>query len=110
MTTSEDKIKAVMDFLVNVMGFSASSVVKQPHLLDLSMEKRLVPRGLFLKDLMSKGLLEKELVLSMFEISEEKFLKRFVYCYEGEEGSELLKLYNENLKLAAEGKLKTERL
>ncbi|KAK8511159.1 hypothetical protein V6N12_033439 [Hibiscus sabdariffa] len=59
----EYKIKAVMDFLVNVMGFQASSIAKQPLLLGFSMEKRLVPRGLFVKDLVSMGLLKKELGL-----------------------------------------------
>ncbi|KAK8507272.1 hypothetical protein V6N13_070058 [Hibiscus sabdariffa] len=110
MAASEDKIKAVIDFLVNVMGFEASSVAKQPYLLGLSMEKRIVPRGLFAKDLMSMGLLEKKLGLKiLFETSEELFLQRFVYCYK-EEASELLKLYNEKLKLAAGGKHKTDKL
>ncbi|KAL4283510.1 hypothetical protein GQ457_16G029510 [Hibiscus cannabinus] len=106
MSFSEDKIKAVMDFLVNVMGFQASSIAKQPLLLGFSMEKRLVPRGLFVKELGSMGLLEKESGFkSMFGVSEELFLKRFVYCYKEEEKvSELLKLYNEKLKLAAGGK------
>ncbi|KAK8511158.1 hypothetical protein V6N11_046477 [Hibiscus sabdariffa] len=94
LALSEDKIKAVMDFLVNVMGFQASSVAKYPSLLGLSMEKRIVPRGLFVKDLMSMGLLEKKLGLRiLFWISEELFLQRFVYSYKEEEKvSELLKL------------------
>ncbi|KAK8555943.1 hypothetical protein V6N13_070019 [Hibiscus sabdariffa] len=108
MARSEYKIKAVMDFLVNVMGFQASSVAKLPNVLGLSMEKRIVPRGLLVKDLMSMGLLEKKLGLWMLGITEEMFLKRFVYSYE-EKAPELLKLYNEKLKLAAGGKLKTDR-
>ncbi|GMI71999.1 hypothetical protein like AT5G07900 [Hibiscus trionum] len=103
MACSEDKIKAVMDFLVNGMGFQASSVAKQPHVLGLSMEKRIVPRGLFVKDLISKGLLEKQMRPRMFRITEKLFLKRFVYCYGEEKASELLKLYNEKLELAAGG-------
>ncbi|KAK8507273.1 hypothetical protein V6N12_008614 [Hibiscus sabdariffa] len=79
LALSEDKIKAVMDFLVNVMGFQASSVAKYPSLLGLSMEKRIVPRGLFIEDLMSMGLLEKKLGLKiLFWVSEELFLQRFV--------------------------------
>ncbi|KAK8555987.1 hypothetical protein V6N13_070059 [Hibiscus sabdariffa] len=94
LALSEDKIKAVMDFLVNVMGFQASSVAKYPSLLGLSMEKRIVPRGLFIEDLMSMGLLEKKLGLKiLFWVSEELFLQRFVYSYNEEEKvSELLKL------------------
>ncbi|XP_039060529.1 transcription termination factor MTERF6, chloroplastic/mitochondrial-like [Hibiscus syriacus] len=109
MAFSEDKIKSVMDFLVNAMGFQALLIAKRPNLLGMSMEKRIVPRGFFLKDLMSKGLLEKKLGLKMFLISEEFFLERFVYCYEEEKASELLKLYNEKLNLAAGGKLKTAK-
>ncbi|KAE8717374.1 Mitochondrial transcription termination factor family protein, putative isoform 1 [Hibiscus syriacus] len=108
MAFSEDKIKAVMNFLVNVMGFQALLIVKRPNLLGMSMEKRIVPRGFFLKDLVSRGLLEKKLGLKMFLISEELFLESFVYCYE-EKASELLKLYNEKLNLAAGGKLKTDK-
>ncbi|KAK8511148.1 hypothetical protein V6N13_013567 [Hibiscus sabdariffa] len=111
LALSEDKIKAVMDFLVNVMGFQVSSIAKYPTLLGLSMEKRIVPRGLFIEDLMSMGLLEKKLGLRMlFGITEEVFLKRFVYCFGEEKASELLKLYNEKPKLAAGGKLRTDRL
>ncbi|XP_039040224.1 uncharacterized protein LOC120178453 [Hibiscus syriacus] len=109
MATSEDKIKAVMDFLVNVMGLQASLVAKQPNLLGLSMEKRIVPRGLFVKDLVSKGLFEKALLLRMFDIPDELFFKTFVYCYEEEKASELPKLYNEKLNLTAGGKLKTDK-
>ncbi|KAE8697686.1 Mitochondrial transcription termination factor family protein, putative isoform 1 [Hibiscus syriacus] len=109
MAFSEDKIKAVMNFLVNVMGFQALLIVKRPNLIGMSMEKRIVPRGFFLKDLMSRGLLEKKLGLRMFLISEELFLESFVYCYEEEKASELLKLYNEKLNLAAGGKLMTDK-
>ncbi|GMI72002.1 hypothetical protein like AT5G07900 [Hibiscus trionum] len=110
MAFSEDKINAMMGFLVNVMGFQASSVAKQPLLLGLSMEKRIVPRGLFVKDLVSMGLLKKGLGLkALFGTSEALFLQRFVYCYEEDKASELLKLYNEKLKLAAGGKLRTDK-
>ncbi|MBA0685013.1 hypothetical protein Goari_026558 [Gossypium aridum] len=110
MAASEGRIKALMDFLVNVMGFKASFVAKQPYLLGLSLEKRIVPRGLFVKDLISKGLLAKVSGLTtVFASSEKVFLQRFVYCYE-EKASELLKLYNEKLNLAAGEKLKTPKL
>ena len=110
MATSKDKIMAVTDFLVNKMGFQSSLVAKYPRLLGCSMEKRIVPRGLFVQDLLSDGLLKKELGLrSLFMISEKLFLQRFVHGYE-EKASELLKLYNEKLNLAVRGKLNTDKL
>ncbi|MBA0813384.1 hypothetical protein Gohar_027242, partial [Gossypium harknessii] len=45
MATSEGRIKALMDFFVNAMGFKASFVAKQPYFPGLSMEKRLVSKG-----------------------------------------------------------------
>ncbi|XWS53862.1 hypothetical protein CRYUN_Cryun10bG0036700 [Craigia yunnanensis] len=105
MAASEDKITAVMDFLVNEMGFQASHVAKYPRLLGFSMEKRIVPRGMFVQDLFSKGLLKKGLGLSiLFATSEKLFLQRFVLGYE-EKASELLKLYKEELNFALGGKL-----
>ncbi|XP_052477398.1 uncharacterized protein LOC128032723 [Gossypium raimondii] len=72
MAASEGRIKALMDFLVNVMGFKASFVAKQPYLLGLSLEKRIVPRGLFVKDLISKGILAKVSGLTTLFASSEK--------------------------------------
>ncbi|EOY06467.1 Uncharacterized protein TCM_021177 [Theobroma cacao] len=52
MKTSEHKITAIMSFLVNKMGFTPSAIV----ILMSSLEKKIVPRGLFGKDLLSKTL------------------------------------------------------
>ncbi|MBA0634430.1 hypothetical protein Godav_029064, partial [Gossypium davidsonii] len=45
MTASEGRIKTLMDFFVNVMGFKASFIAKQFYFLGLSMEKRLERDG-----------------------------------------------------------------
>ncbi|XVF62621.1 hypothetical protein PTKIN_Ptkin09bG0023000 [Pterospermum kingtungense] len=108
MTTSEDKIVAVMDFLLNKMGLEASAVAKHPRILSSSLEKRIVPRALFAKDLLVLGLLKNMSRLSaLFESSEEVFLKKFVYCYEEEKASELLKLYEDKINLSVGVKPKT---
>ncbi|MBA0849975.1 hypothetical protein Goshw_023592 [Gossypium schwendimanii] len=55
MAVSEDKIMAVMDFLVNKMGYSSTLVAKQSSILRQSLEKRIVPRALFARELLSQG-------------------------------------------------------
>ncbi|MBA0876977.1 hypothetical protein Goshw_026858 [Gossypium schwendimanii] len=45
MTASEGRIKTLMDFFVNIMGFKASFIAKQFYFLGLSMEKRLERDG-----------------------------------------------------------------
>lgn len=72
MLTSEAKIMAVMDFLVHEMGFEPSLIVKRPVVLGLSLKKRIVPRGTFVLDLLSRGLVKK-LNLSSFCITEGSF-------------------------------------
>ncbi|XWS66235.1 hypothetical protein CRYUN_Cryun05aG0182200 [Craigia yunnanensis] len=93
---SEDKIMAKMDFLVNKMGVYSSCVANQPSVLTKSFEKRFVPRGLIVQHLLSKGLI-KDFKLSLFDTSEELFLKIYVTRYVAE-APELLKLYKEKLK------------
>ncbi|XVF62622.1 hypothetical protein PTKIN_Ptkin09bG0023100 [Pterospermum kingtungense] len=84
METSAEKIMAIMDFLVNKMGFQSSVIAKQPSVLLRSLEKKIVPRGLFAQDLLSK---------------EKVFIERFVNRYESKP-PELLMLYKEKLDLA----------
>ncbi|XVF28357.1 hypothetical protein REPUB_Repub15cG0022700 [Reevesia pubescens] len=44
MEASKEKIAAVMDFLVNKMGFQSLLIVNQPSVFTRSLEKRIVPR------------------------------------------------------------------
>lgn len=105
IVNSEDKIIAVMDFLVNKLSLEASVVAKNSRILTSSLEKKIVPRGLFAKDLLAKGLLKKFCRFSVLFVSSEKaFLDRFVYRYQ-ENASELLKLYEEKVKLVGKAKM-----
>ena len=45
MTVSEDKIKAIMDFVVNILGCESSVIAKSPILISMGLEKRIIPRG-----------------------------------------------------------------
>ncbi|KAF3953474.1 hypothetical protein ACB098_02G041700 [Castanea mollissima] len=97
MTVSEEKLMRVMDFLVNKMGMESSLIQKRSILVSLSLEKRLIPRGLVLQVLLSKGLVKKNFKMhAYFECPEKTFLQKFVMLHE-EEASELLKLYKGSL-------------
>ncbi|XP_065630891.1 uncharacterized protein LOC112020618 [Quercus suber] len=97
MTVSEEKLTRVMDFLVNKMGMESSLIKKHSVLFSLSLEKRLIPRGLVLQVLLSKGLVKKNFKMHVyFECPEKTFLQKFVMLHE-EEASELLKLYKGSL-------------
>ncbi|KAJ1414242.1 Transcription termination factor, mitochondrial/chloroplastic [Sesbania bispinosa] len=93
MLASENKIKAVMEFWVNHMGWSSLILAKHPLLILLSLEKRVIPRALVLQFLQSRGLIKDAKSISYYTVNEEKFLLKFVNCFE-EEASQLLKLYD----------------
>ncbi|PPS13160.1 hypothetical protein GOBAR_AA07481 [Gossypium barbadense] len=95
----EEKIAGIMDFLVNEMGFESSLLANQPFLLARSLEKRIVPRGLFAQDLLSQGLIKSFGLSALFNTSEMVFVERFVNRYE-DKAAELLSLYKEKTNLA----------
>ncbi|CAL5183782.1 unnamed protein product [Lathyrus oleraceus] len=94
MLTSESKIEASMSFFVNHMGWDSLVLAKNPILLSLSLEKRVIPRAFVLKFLESKGLIKYAKLAAPFKVSEDLFLKRYVNRFK-EESSQLLKLYEE---------------
>ncbi|CAA2991157.1 transcription termination factor MTERF15, mitochondrial-like [Olea europaea subsp. europaea] len=100
MMISADKITAVMDFLINKMGFESSVVLHRPALLSYSLEKRIIPRCSVYKVLLENGLIDKgKLLVLLVEKTEQKFLQRFVQRYEGEAPG-LLNLYEKELALS----------
>ncbi|OMO68641.1 Mitochodrial transcription termination factor-related protein [Corchorus olitorius] len=108
MAASEDKIAKTMEFFINTMGIEASAIAKHGKGIGGSLEKNIVPRGLFVQDLIANGLAIK-FTLSLFDISEQLFLKRFVYRFE-DKAPELLKLYKQKVDVAAGGKYKTQMI
>ncbi|OMO95357.1 hypothetical protein COLO4_15958 [Corchorus olitorius] len=102
MSASEDKIAKTMEFLVNTMGYQPSAIAKQGSVIGRNLEKIIVPRGLLVQDLISNGLAIKFTLSSLFDQSEESFLKRFVYRFE-DKAPELLKLYKQKVDVAAGG-------
>ncbi|GKV31544.1 hypothetical protein SLEP1_g40223 [Rubroshorea leprosula] len=93
MIFSESKITAIMDFLVNKMGFSSSYIAERPALLTYSLKKRITPRCSVLQVLLSKVLVKDGFsVFSVASITEDKFLQKYVTCYK-DESPQLMKLY-----------------
>ncbi|OMO76009.1 Mitochodrial transcription termination factor-related protein [Corchorus olitorius] len=109
MSASEDKIAKTMEFLVNTMGYQPSAIAKHGMVIRRSLERQIVPRGLFVQDLISNGLAIKFTLCSLFDASVERFLKRFVYRFQ-DKAPELLKLYKQKVDIAAGGKYKTQRI
>ncbi|GMN46499.1 hypothetical protein TIFTF001_015677 [Ficus carica] len=100
MMISEDKISAGMDFFMSKMGLRPCLIAKNPAILSLSLKKRVIPRYSIFQALLSKGLVKKEVSLNqLFMVSEDKFLQKFVAAH-GEEAPQLLKLYEEKLRLS----------
>ncbi|EOY06465.1 hypothetical protein QUC31_016258 [Theobroma cacao] len=101
---SEDKFLLTMDFLVNKMGFRSSIFAKRPRILMMSLDKKIVPRGLFALDLLSKGIIKRVNLQALLETSDNLFIEKFVNRFKAEE-SELLKLYQEKLNLSKNWKI-----
>ncbi|KAE8712383.1 Mitochondrial transcription termination factor family protein, putative isoform 1 [Hibiscus syriacus] len=104
LEASKEKIAATMDFLVNEMGFQPLTIVFQENIFARSLEKRIVPRGLFARDLL-KGLIKDLSFLTLFVTPEKVFIQRFVKQYK-DKAPELLKLYQERLESTVRGNYK----
>ncbi|KAJ4829045.1 hypothetical protein Tsubulata_031704 [Turnera subulata] len=94
MTYSETKLRGLLDFYVNTLGWEPSDIVRYPAILGLSFEKRIIVRDSVIQFLLSKGLIEKVAYSPrVFLFTEESFLNKYVNCYE--DADKLLKLYRQ---------------
>ncbi|OVA06462.1 Mitochodrial transcription termination factor-related [Macleaya cordata] len=97
MMASEKKIMAIMDFLVNQMGFSPLIITKHPITPMYNLKKRIIPRCSVIRVLVSKGVVKKNFSIStVLTMTEKSFLKNYVIKYE-QEVPELLKVYQGQL-------------
>ena len=72
-----------IEFLMKEAGCGKIDVVRNPVLLGLSLEKRLIPRNLVRKLLNSKEFPVKNLSFATFtKLSDERFVEKFVLPYE----------------------------
>lgn len=104
MTLSEMKITNAMEFFVNKMGMDSADIARNPTILTLSLEKRIIPRCSVTKILLLKGLI-KDLSLRTYLLPTEKhFLDKFVTKYE-EDAPELMSVYQGKMRIYGLNKL-----
>ncbi|GAU11139.1 hypothetical protein TSUD_197620 [Trifolium subterraneum] len=86
--------------LRNGVGWDSLDIARTPAILQFSLEKRIIPRGLVVQFLISKGLRRKDASMyTPFVLSEKLFVEKFVNSFT-EHSSDLLKLYEEKMNLA----------
>ncbi|XP_026418664.1 uncharacterized protein LOC113314112 isoform X2 [Papaver somniferum] len=97
MSASEKKIMAIMNFLVNEMGYESLSIAEYPTVINCSLKTRIIPRCYVMRILVSRGLIKEKIPIStMSTMLDESFLKKFVIKYE-QEVPELMKVYRGQL-------------
>lgn len=93
MIVSEQKIRKLMDFYVNKLSLEPLIISKNPNILLLSLEKRILPRCSVLQLLMSKELIKRDLSLPhMFKMTEKQFVEKVVKKFE-DKLPEIVKAY-----------------
>ncbi|KAG6499762.1 uncharacterized protein LOC121996495 [Zingiber officinale] len=71
-----------MEFLINEAGFASSYIATRPVLLQMSLEKRLIPRHRILAALKSRGHCESDYkVATYMQVSEIKFVEKYIVVY-----------------------------
>ncbi|KDP43851.1 hypothetical protein JCGZ_20861 [Jatropha curcas] len=79
MTFSEKKMIGTIDFLVNVMDMKPSEIAACPYLFTYSLKKRIIPRGLVIKILMLKCVLDKNISFyTVLLLTDKCFLEKYV--------------------------------
>ncbi|KAL5722679.1 hypothetical protein ACHQM5_006170 [Ranunculus cassubicifolius] len=100
MALSEKNIMSTMDFIVNKMGYNASSIAKHPVILHYSLGRRIIPRCSVIQALVKNGLVEKPpdltALLNILNKTEDFFLEKFVIKFE-KTVPELLNVYKREL-------------
>jgi mTERF domain-containing protein len=81
-TCSEEKIRSVVDFLVNTLKMELRTVIGRPEFLMLSVDKRIRPRYNVLKILESKKLvIGKKNMKQLLTMRENNFFQNYVIKY-----------------------------
>ncbi|XP_065616855.1 uncharacterized protein LOC136062102 [Quercus suber] len=80
---SEEKITKTMDFLVHKMGCPSADIAKNPSVLGLSLEKRIIPRCSVVQVLLAKDLIKIKFSSATLLLPSEKcFLEKFVIKFQ----------------------------
>ncbi|KAK9984013.1 hypothetical protein SO802_033538 [Lithocarpus litseifolius] len=99
MRLSEKNITKTMNFLVNKLGRPSADIARNPVVLHLSLEKRIIPRCSVLQILVANDLVKDGLSFSSFLLVNEKsFLKKYVSKFQ-DIAPQLLSLYQNKMDL-----------
>ncbi|KAL0557540.1 hypothetical protein IC582_006084 [Cucumis melo] len=100
MKRSEEHLKRMLDFFMNKWDWTLEDVSKYPVLLNLSLEKRVIPRSSIVQRLISKGFIKRKSFGKALQGPEQWFLGKFVMKYLSED-PHLLEMYQETKKKMA---------
>ena len=99
MLLSDEKITKVMNFVVNKLGRPSMDILMNPVVLNLSLEKRIIPRCSVVQILLAKNLIKGDLSLATFLLPNEKiFLEKFVIKFQ-DNVPQLLSVYQTKMDL-----------
>ncbi|KAG5227760.1 hypothetical protein OIU77_022432 [Salix suchowensis] len=84
LSSSEEKIRRSMDFLLNTLKMEKQAIIACPKFLMYSTEKRLRPRYDVLKILNSKKLIEIGKKMNYLLVTEKRFLENYVIKFANE--------------------------
>lgn len=83
MITSEEKLKKLMGFYIDRLNMKPSMISKNPNILLLSLEKRVLPRCSVLQLLLSTGILKEDVsIIHMLRMTEKRFMEKIIMKYE----------------------------
>ncbi|KAG6527039.1 transcription termination factor MTERF2, chloroplastic-like [Zingiber officinale] len=89
---STEKIRKIVKFLEEKLGWTPEHIVKYPTVLTLSLEKRMMPRYAVLSILRHKGLIKPGFTGDHFLMSSKKFQMEFVTEYQ-DKAPEIVEAY-----------------
>ena len=99
MQLSEKNIMKTMNFLVNKLGRPSTDIARNPVVLHLSLEKRIIPRCSVIQILVANHLVKDDLSFSSFLLVNEKlFLEKYVSKFQYI-APQLLSLYQNKMDL-----------
>ncbi|XP_030945932.1 transcription termination factor MTERF4, chloroplastic-like [Quercus lobata] len=99
MQLSEKNIMKTMNFLVNKLGRPSTDIARNPVVLHLSLEKRIIPRCSVIQILVANHLVKDDLGFSSFLLVNEKlFLEKYVSKFQ-DIAPQLLSFYQNKMDL-----------
>ncbi|KAL6644301.1 hypothetical protein ACP70R_015909 [Stipagrostis hirtigluma subsp. patula] len=94
MSVSDEKVRQLMRFFSEKLGWSPEYVSSSPTVLSFSYEKRILPRCVVVDILVSRGVIKKGIKLSHLTMPETKFMDLYVTRYK-DKFPEVLEAYGD---------------